>query len=295
MSHTTASAVREHLDALDPDAPAVPVPGDVARARPITFAEIEALLDGHASSIRLYREAAGLLTPATLTVTGPRTSSVTRRLAERVRRQTGRRSRSPRASSADEEPVPFYFEAENGAYFAAVADPAAPDTFTADVAGGPVGYGLTVEITLDTGSTWTTEVFTSAEAEDSAAKVDGMRAPDEARRCLFVHDPNGTLTVPLQPYFGASATVSANIAGIDPDEAKARIEKALRAEFGDDLRRLLDVRARPVTDDLHDVFDAETDRIIALGILGTEVPQFMRRPGYIQTRPASGTDVVMGA
>lgn len=284
-SASTQPGNAEPINALDPDAPALPTEGDTVRAREISHAEVLTLVEQRCS-IRLYRLAAGKLTPALLVPQAPRPSAEARRLRSRLRDAQKRRN------GVDEDLLAVREEqASRGAYFAAVPD--GRGGFRVDVDAEPVGYAYEFEVRVDTGTVSSATLFSTPEAEESARLIDGAGRILNDRLSLYVHDPKAD-PVPLQPYFGATATISANIAGIGPAEAKARIEKALRAEFGDDLRRLLDIRTRPVTSDLHDVYDAETDQLIALGVLGPEISQFMRRPGHIQTRPSSGTNIVVG-
>lgn len=294
MTTTPAPAAlpTEPIIALDPEAPALPVDGDTVTARPITHAEIATLIEAHrpagpAAAIRLYRAAAGLLTPATLTLTGPRASGEVRRLRAAAARKRGSRD----DSTLDEATILDY--AESGAHFG--IDQTSGRSAKPDVAAGPVGYCFRAEVIVDTGSTWDVSLFSSREAEAAAVIFDGLSDPGKARGDLYVFDPAAD-PVPLQPYFGSEITVNANVAGITPEEVKARVEKALTAEFGGSMRKLLDVRTRPVAEIYHDVYDNETGALLGVGILGTEVRQFMRgRPqGTVRTQPTTLTSVVVG-
>lgn len=244
-------------------------------ARPITFAEI-----AHLDSVRepqdvYYLTEIGTLTPATVLVTSRSRSSENQE--DGTKRRTGRRN------SRD--------------YFAAVVDEKASEregrtVYKPDVARGPVGEYIKVDIRDVFGFIHGGGLFTSSEAEEATALLDLMRDPTSTRRRVYIADPNSE-AVPLTPVYGSMLTFSGVVADIEPEELRERAERALRAEFGTAMRANAKILTRPVEDHRVDVTDSETGKTIALGILKAEVHYVTRVGGGI-TVSASDPDVIIG-
>lgn len=134
------------------------------------------------------------------------------------------------------------------------------------------------------GISWTS--WTTEEAEGSSALLG--TAPMSVKP-FYVDDPDGT-PLPLMPVYGAQATVSILVEGIDPDLLAEKVEALLVAEFGDALGKNRKVKTRPVENRRVDVVDATSGTLHAVGILAAEVPFVMERRGTVETRAHQRTD-----
>ena len=78
--------------------------------------------------------------------------------------------------------------------------------------------------------------------------------------------------MPLVPELGSQVSVSVFVADLNPDEARVRRGKALRAEFGDDttVARWHKLPARPVADIRVDVRRIGRTEVIAANVLEEE-------------------------
>lgn len=238
-------------------------------ARPLSFAEIEAIV-ASPEPVEVYTlTEIGTLTPATVRVTGPRGQS--------------RRGRNQSAG-------------DRGAYYAPVpVERGGKTVYEPDTEQGPIGYGYTLEGTTVLGSGVGGTVFTTAEAEKSALLIEGHSEPSRARLTTYVPDDKGGTAMPLTPIWGAQVSLSAVVADIDAETLAERVERALREEFGDNLGQFVKVKTRLVEDRRVDVRDATTKDVLALNILHAEVPAIMEHAiGGVETTPASGRSVVIG-
>lgn len=120
------------------------------------------------------------------------------------------------------------------------------------------------------------------------------RAGLDAQR-VFVEDPQAQ-RVPLMPIFGAQATLSFIVQGVDTDEVARRCEAMLRKEFGDALGRNMKVLARPVENRRVDVFTADGSRTpLAVGILSSEVSFVIGRGGGVEVSAHTPGQVMFGS
>lgn len=243
----------------------VPSQVETVKIRPITFAEIEALAHRDAEPVEVYlaeqsRRHGLTFTPATLTT----------------------RPRSSRSRDGDEIP--------HDAVYAAVPN-------TATNAHSPwredkdtqVGHVIACETRTMFGTSRSGWLFTSEEAERSAADARGHSNPAHTRTSVYVEDLKGGREERLTPVFGAQVTTGFIVEGIDADEALARTEAVLRAEFGDALRQNAKFQSRPVKDLRVNLYTVGGDRKpIALNVLDAEISYYMRS-GAVDTEEADPT------
>lgn len=231
--------------------------GENVKARPVTFAEIQALAEQPAPLDGFWLEEAGVLVPATLTLSDPQ---------------------HPRAYYP---PRPVQRGTETA--------------YVPDTEAGPVGHGYQAEVRSTFGTVTQGTLFTSPEAEQSALLVRGHGEPSRTRLRFHVGDAQAGTDLALAPVYGAQVTLSAVVKGIAPDVLAARVEQVLAAEFGDALSPLLKVRSRPVKDQRVDVTDPITGEVLALNILQAEVSVVMERArGGVQVTPARARRPVIG-
>jgi hypothetical protein len=215
-------------------------------ARPITFAEIEALATGEAPQefTAYLQETSAIhgetLTPATITV------------------------RQDTALARRGEAVPHYKQ------YAAVPDdrPSALKEFRADVE-HPVGYKVSVGWVNMFGSQSGLTLFTSPEAEESARVLNGWAESEAGRLRLYVTDAKAPKR-PLTPVFGSQLSVGVVVEGVTPEELRERAERALQAEFGDALRPVRKVLTRLVKDARVNVYAMDDRELVATNVLDAE-------------------------
>ena len=227
--------------------PETPTSQGTVNARPLSYAEIDALAHGQAPlTFDCYkREATGTLTPATCTVEESR----------------GRKYR-------DTVGVP------HRPFYASMLDPRNPGRFVADP-DDLVGFMVRAEITTIFEGVQGLTLFTSPDAEESAAQVNGFSDPETSRLTVYVADSHAE-PQPLTPIYGSQVSVSVCVADIDPETLAARVEEVLRTEFGDSMSKNIKVLTRAVEDRRVAVYDGVDGTPLALGILAAEVPYVKR-------------------
>lgn len=151
----------------------------------------------------------------------------------------------------------------------------------------PVGYGLTLDTRTMFGREGSQSVFTSAEAEQSARQVHGQSDPARGRTRIHLSDARAPL-MPLVALHGSEISVSALVAGLDPETVALRAEAALRREFGDALGARLRIRSRPAEDRRVMVTSVgrtpADDKVIAVGVLDSEVEFVKESTGCREVR-----------
>jgi hypothetical protein len=227
---------------------------ETINARQITFAEIQAIAASDIKPLPAYiQDQAGFLSPV------------------QVKPHRGQRARS-KASDNPHRPV-----------YGAVPDTGLNARSEYRASKSIVGYLVRLEAHSVFGTTSDLRLFTTAEAEESSRLLSGDRRASDDRQRLYIADPRADAQ-PLMPIFGSEVTVNATLAGLDPDEVKARVEKALAAEFGDLLSKHSRVRTRPVRNRRIDAFDSVSGKPLAIGILDSETHLVMGRGVTVETR-----------
>lgn len=139
-----------------------------------------------------------------------------------------------------------------------------------------VGYAISCASIDMFGSQQGMWFFTSADAEAAALHGTGHSRPEHDRQRVFVADPAGD-EYRLTPVHGSQVSTGFIVTGIDADEALARTEAALRAEFGDALRANTKFQSRPVPERRVNVYtSAAKEQMLAANVLSAEVSYFMR-------------------
>lgn len=225
----------------------------IVKVRPITFAEIVALSAPDAEPVEVYlaeqsRRHGLTFTPATL----------------RPQPRTGRRF-----VEADIPHDPIGTMVANDA-------PNAQQRWREDkdtVVGHVISCDIKTRFGISTGGS----LFTSPEAEETARVVRGYNDPTGTRSKVYVEDAKAGREERLTPTFGSQVTTGFIVEGIDAEEALARAEAVLRAEFGDALRSTAKFQSRPVKDMRVNVFTTGGDRKpLAINVLDAEVSYYMR-------------------
>lgn len=222
------------------------------KARPITFAEIEALAARDAEPVDIYwvehtRQHGATLTPARLT------------------------------------PIPkqghAYFDAPvpHGEVHAAVENtsPNATTRWKADkdtVVGYEVRFDITTMFGVQTGG----QLFSSPEAERTASLVLGYQDPADRRERIYVQDSKAGRDERLTPVHGSQVTISMVLTGVDAEDGLARATAALQAEFGDAVRPNMKAQSRPVAEKRVNVYANPDGQVIAVNVLTAEVSNYMR-------------------
>lgn len=133
-----------------------------------------------------------------------------------------------------------------------------------------LGKVATIGVATTTGRSHQVPAFDSVEAAEANP---GRRSGIGPARLA---DPDGDL-VPLMPMYGAQASVSILVADTDADELKARITRALEAEFGDDLNAYRKVQTRLVANRRVDLYRA--GQVVAVDVLAAATPMVMATHG----------------
>lgn len=226
---------------------------DTVTVRPITFAEIEALAERDAEPVEIYlaeesRRHGLIFTPATLTP-NPKTGKAFHDAAV------------PHAPLHAMEPN----------------DHPNPQSQWREAKDHPVGHVVSCSVETMFGTSTGVHLFTSPEAERTAAEVRGWADPASGRTRVYVADAKGGREERLNPVFGSQVSTGFIVEGVDAVEARERAETVLRAEFGDAMRPAAKFQSRPVPDRRVNVFSAGPDRTpLALNVLDSEVSYYMR-------------------
>lgn len=221
--------------------------------RPITYAEINALAARDAAPVQVYvasesRRHGLTFTPATLTP----------------------KAKTGRAYEGTDVP--------HETLYAAVPNDsvnASPGQWREDKS-RPVGHVISCDFETMFGTHSGGWLFTSPEAETTAADVRGYTDPTHTRLRVFVEDSKAGRAERLTPVFGSQVSTGFIVEGIDADEARARAEAALRAEFGDALRTNAKSQSRPVPDRRVNLYTVGDREVLALNVLDSEVSYYMR-------------------
>lgn len=157
--------------------------------------------------------------------------------------------------------------------------------------GQELGLSVTVATLTEYGSHSGGALFTNADVEAFLASERGRSHPERLRTSLFVAAPAGhpkAFPLPLVPKFGSQVSASIFVAGLNPDEARERLEKAVRAEFGDDTAtvRCHNMKARPVADVRVDVIRVGGTEVIAANVLDAEASYYADGANW-DVRPAT--------
>jgi hypothetical protein len=226
---------------------------ETIKVRPITFAEIESLTPRDAEPVNVYvaeesRRHGLTFTPATLSAVA----------------KTGK--------------VFFGADIPHDPVYAAIPNdrPNARNRWVEDK-DTVVGHVLSCDIRTMFGMQTNGWLFTTPEAEATAADVRGFSDPSRTRTKVYVEDSKAGREERLTPVFGSQVTTGFIVEGIDADEALARAEAALRAEFGDAVRPRGKFQSRPVADKRVNIFTPGNPReVLALNVLDAEVSYYMR-------------------
>lgn len=242
---------------------------DTVHARPLTYAEVEALATGEAPStfegfLKETRVAHGeVLTPATFT----------------IRPKHHKREGSP----AD---VVYAYEPNTG-----------PNSLTKFRAlrDNPVGYKVHVGVSTMFGMSTSRYLFSSPEAEDSAINLSGWSSDAVRQRLsVFVADEKAPEN-PLSPVFGSQLTVGVVIAGLGPEEVAERAERALAAEFGEAFGTIRKVQTRPVPNVRVNVYTARKNReLLAANVLDSEISYAVKGSNNVYSTEEIGPNTVVG-
>ena len=265
---------------------------ETINARPISFAEIQAIADGQQDTFKAYvKDDAGFLSPVEV---GPHHAlRPTRNGVNDTLRAYYRAVPDPRASTdADQVDADdtLTINVRQNRRGPAERSLSPKDEMTHPYEGKWVadkdtvaGHLVRMEAKSVFGTTHELRLFTTPEAEESARLLHGERRASEDRLDLYVEDSDADPAM-LMPIFGSEVTINATLKDLDPEEVKARVEKALAAEFGDALTKNTQVRTRPVKNRRVDVFDAVEHTPLAIGILVSETSLVMRGSHGIETR-----------
>lgn len=144
----------------------------------------------------------------------------------------------------------------------------------------PVGRRLKIDLLTEFGKHEGRALYTTPEAEACADELGSWRhrsgTATNERLTFLLPDDNGE-EMPLMPIYGAMGTTSIVVKDISPEDLQRRIEKALQAEFGDNLAIRKNL-TRAVEDTRVNVFDIETGEALALNVLTSEAHTFARGP-----------------
>ena len=137
----------------------------------------------------------------------------------------------------------------------------------------PVGLRVNLSTESQFGSESSVTLYTSREAEEAVNLIaDHGRGADfhagDARLSLVVPDEKGT-EVPFMPLYGSEANTSVLVKDVPHEEVTARIEKALKAEFGDEVK-FLKLQSRPVADLRVNIYNFADDTPLAVNVLEAE-------------------------
>lgn len=173
----------------------------------------------------------------------------------------------------------------------------------------PVGARIRVDITTCFGAHSQGFLFTTEEAEE-ASGFGSSQDPGRLRESLYLPTDNPFDAIPdadagpasqfehrlLAPVYGSAMDVFCVIKGAAPSDLETRVREILTAEFGDAIGAVVSIATKPVHDTRVDVFDAETGRPLAVGVLHAE--SIYLRPqsdsGLVETRPAANTGLIVG-
>ena len=116
-------------------------------------------------------------------------------------------------------------------------------------------------------------LYTSPEAEQAVALMadngrDGWH-PGNSRLSIAVPDDIDGVETPLMPLYGSQANTSVIVKDVCAEEITARIEKALKAEFGDAVK-IQKLKSRPVADIRINVYDFVDGTPLAVNVLEAE-------------------------
>lgn len=158
-----------------------------------------------------------------------------------------------------------------------------------------VGRRITAAMTTAFRRVTDLTLFTNADAEQATRETGGIRPDGPDRLRLYLADDNAD-QVPLAPVNGSYATVSFAMPGISPLDLENRLREVLERDFGvDGQRRVVKVLTSPTEERRVDVTDAD-GRLVAVNVLSAEVGNLMEKvqKGPISTRPSAGHDIVLG-
>ena len=228
------------------------------RARQISFADVAALATKGAEPVEAYkakvtRQHGLTLTPVTLT-------------PEPI---------SSRALAGEEIP--------HHVVFLAVPDdgPSAMHSHTVDRK-QPVGHAVscTTVSMFDARSRFT--LFTSEEAERSAALMRKAKEPERVRQAIYVRDERAE-EMRLTPVYGSRLNVGVVVRGLGPEEVAKRAEAALQAEFGDAMGSVRSLTSREAEDLRVNVYTSSAkDEVLGMNVLAAEVRFLAQGEPYIE-------------
>ena len=174
--------------------------------------------------------------------------------------------------------------------------PAIPDTHIGnegksrfDATQEPVGLLVNFHTHSQFGTESSVILCTTPEAEQSVAMV-GDRRPGESRLTIAVPDKDG-VEIPLMPLYGSEANTSVIVKDVCAEEITARIEKALKAEFGDAVK-IQKSKSRPVADIRINMYDFVDNTPLAVNVLEAEAFQIAKgsyRTEYVTKKMLVGS------